>query len=408
MKKVAILLLLIMLFTTSCKTEYENINGTNNINNDIIKSQKENNYNTEKKQEENNNMSHVNDGYTTKNTLDISSEDDVFNYLENSNGNIANYGIATKEGEWIYFSSSEEGLLRIKEDASKKELIYTSKAVYYINVIDNWIYFVDIERNLYKIKVDGNEIEMLAEGDISNVCIIDNWLYYTNHDVEENKIFKMKNDSSEFSEIVLSNSPSFFSIKGEWIYYVTSDYTGESNRFENSIYKIKKDGIGETKICSDIEIDSGINILGNWIYYINKGDESSIYKMKLDGSENMKLNNNRSSYINVENEWIYYIEIEFLGGEYYYYLCRIKTDGSSKTIIAKIDDSTINYINLIDDWIYYVRSEWLGKTYRIKKDGSEDMRLSLTDFDISWRAREKEFETGVDSNNYIWQEQKEN
>ncbi len=47
---------------------------------------------------------------------------------------------------------------------------------------------------------------------------------------------------------------------------------------------------------------------GNWLYYSNSSDNWNLYKIRADGSEKEKLNNEISSRINVAGDWIYYTD----------------------------------------------------------------------------------------------------
>ena len=45
-----------------------------------------------------------------------------------------------------------------------------------------------------------------------------------------------------------------------------------------------------------------------WIYYSNADDDSSIYRMRTDGADKKKLNNDYSSNIQAVGEWLYYLK----------------------------------------------------------------------------------------------------
>lgn len=152
-------------------------------------------------------------------------------------------------------------------------------------------------------------------------------------------------------------------LQGEWIYY--------SN---DGLYKIKTDGTAKTKISS--EGATHINVIGEWIYYIN-GNVGSIYKIKIDGTGKTKLfDGNQYYYMNVIDEWIYYAGVPDSGGLY-----KIKTDGSGKTKISGeyFDPKT----NVVDDWIYWIYYDYsygagyghFGKLYKIRTDGTGEFKI---------------------------------
>jgi hypothetical protein len=298
-------------------------------------------------------------------------------------GNIANYGIAAKNGEWIYFSSMEEGLCKMKEDGSSKTLILPDKSITYINIVDDYIYYTSLTNGskLYRIKTDGTGIRMLSENGVSDVHVVDKWIYFINEGEGEYKICKMKTNGSELSEIS-SRSVSALFFVDDTIYYRQREYDGKLNKYR--LCRMNSDGTNKTKILDeDIRY---FRISGDWIYYVDK-DNYNIYKVRLDGSEKTKINADKSSYINVVGEWIYYVNY---GDTHNHALYKIKTDGSSRTKVLEETGLNMHYLNIIDDWIYYVKVDFLGATYRVNIDGSENMRLSINNYDTSWRAREEE------------------
>ena len=140
--------------------------------------------------------------------------------------------------------------------------------------------------------------------------------------------------------------------QGGWIYYRSND--------GGRIYKVRTDGSERTKLND--ESSSYINVVDGWIYYV-KGYEfgGRIYRMRTNGSERTKLNDESSSYyINVVDGWIYYV-VAGKGGIY-----RMRIDGSECTQLTK---EFSKYINVIDGWVYYQGS--LRKIYRMRTDGSE-------------------------------------
>ena len=96
--------------------------------------------------------------------------------------------------------------------------------------------------------------------------------------------------------------------------------------------------LGVTVGFKSDEISHGNNILsggyvtkaGKWIYYKNFSKNGVLYKMKEDGSSRIKLTNNVASYINVVDEWIYYVSSN---GIY-----KVKVDGTKNTKIRDFKD----------------------------------------------------------------------
>lgn len=147
---------------------------------------------------------------------------------------------------------------------------------------------------------------------------------------------------------------------GEWIYY--------SNIADgSSLYKSKLDGTGEVKLCDDIP--NYINVVGDWIYYSNVKESFAIYKIKKDGTGRVRLNKESSFWVQVVDNWIYYGRAENTGQKIY----RINTEGKKKTKVMK---DLIYGFNVVGDWIYYSNESDEHKIYRIKTNGENKEKIN--------------------------------
>jgi len=104
-----------------------------------------------------------------------------------------------------------------------------------------------------------------------------------------------------------------------------------------------------------------VAIQGNWIYYNSDRINGSLHRININGSGKQKLNDNDSWYINVVDDWVYYLYNGM-------YLCKIRTDGSD---IQKINDDDSWFINIVGNMIFYSNGSDNHKLYQIKTDGSE-------------------------------------
>lgn len=205
--------------------------------------------------------------------------------------------------------------------------------------------------------------------------------------------------------------------QGSWIYYS-----------DKGIYKEKLDGKSTTKICEDEAWY--LNVIGEWIYFVNISDAYSLYKIKTDGTQKTKMNSEMTGDLNVVGDWIFYIETQRVqtgaGLDDYTNIWKMKTDGTEKTKIydnaktrskdiigiisslyaapnmlyfnlhqyegedngiykmdvngAKMDllnGECCIYTNYASDWIYYRQFENFD-IYKMKYDGSERTQLSKT------------------------------
>jgi len=145
--------------------------------------------------------------------------------------------------------------------------------------------------------------------------------------------------------------------QGDWIYY--SNWSG--------LYKIRTDGTQKTKLND--EKSSYINVVGDWIYYCQDHiDGYILHKIRTDGTQKTKLNDDYSSYINVVGDWIYYSNWND-NRELY----KVRTDGTQRT---KLNDDGSYDINVVDDWIYYQNDSDDSRLYKIRTDGTQKTKLN--------------------------------
>ena len=143
--------------------------------------------------------------------------------------------------------------------------------------------------------------------------------------------------------------------QGDWIYYLNIDD-------DEKIYKVRTDGSDRTRVNDDTSWH--LNVVGDWIYYTNidDDDEKKIYKICTDGSDRTRVNDDSSFFLNVVGDWIYYTNID--DDEKIY---KIRTDGSDRT---RVNDDSSFFLNVVGDWIFYENSDDEEKIYKIRTDGS--------------------------------------
>jgi hypothetical protein len=135
---------------------------------------------------------------------------------------------------------------------------------------------------------------------------------------------------------------------------------------------MKVDGSDNRKLNDDFPLY--MNVVGDRIYYYN-GHGGGIYEIKFDGSEKVKLSDDMPYMMTVSDGWIYFNSVNDDNKLY-----AIRTDGSDK---RKLADDYAPRFQIVGDRIYYViGDDW--KLYGIKTDGSDRRRLS--DDHINWFA----------------------
>ncbi|MBP1970828.1 hypothetical protein J2Z83_002964 [Virgibacillus natechei] len=86
----------------------------------------------------------------------------------------------------------------------------------------------------------------------------------------------------------------------EWIYF--------SNRGKG-LHKQKEDGSEREQLLeNDV---SHINVIGDWLFFIDRMEDSKAYRMKTDGSEREQITETYTENLIVVDDWIYFIPVTY-------------------------------------------------------------------------------------------------
>jgi hypothetical protein len=86
------------------------------------------------------------------------------------------------------------------------------------------------------------------------------------------------NQSIELGERIY---PEAYVMNGEWIYYISL--------YDNKLYRMSSEGSTKELISRDNCSEYGLMVLDNSIYYINKDDGNSLYRINTNGNEKLKI-----------------------------------------------------------------------------------------------------------------------
>ena len=210
-------------------------------------------------------------------------------------------------------------------------------------------------------------------------------------------IYKIKKDGNvnirldkDSNSIISGNSAritkSNINVFGEWIYYESvarwMDVAGDYEVvITDGIYKIKTDGTGKAKICSDDARE--MVVMGDWIYYCNYSDKKNLYKIRVDGTSRTKIADDTCNSINISGNYIYYLKSKEGGWpEFTADLYRIKVDGTENMKIPS--DEKIMCLVVEGDFIYYstyIDEKNTGKgmsIFKMRTDGTGKIKLCDT------------------------------
>jgi hypothetical protein len=188
------------------------------------------------------------------------------------------------------------------------------------------------------------------------------WVYFN----PGKAIYKEKSDGSERA-LIIDADASYINVAGDWIYYSRSDD-------DSRLFKVRTDGTEETilyeTMSGDEYVDS-LHLVGDWIYFLTGLREEQgpvkIHKIKTDGTGETVISRDSALSMNFVEDWIYYGN-----GSDGWKIYKMKTDGTAKALVS--EESSIS-MAVYEGWIYYI-SEHDHRIYKLKLDGTEKVKLS--------------------------------
>ena len=255
--------------------------------------------------------------------------------IGNTSGNLNNLGFSVKKNGWIYYlglkDNNTDGIYRAKLNGEKQEKVTTDYGVS-LNKSGKFIYYLDMSSDEYsiaKIKTNGDGKETVIKG------------------VDQGKI----------------------TVIGDWIYYFK----------ESNFYKAKTNG--EDKQILSKKTITNYEVVDNWIYYsYNDEGKTTIAKMKTNGEDITKIDNDASKEFFVNKGKLYYIYEKYdeENFEYNYVIYQVKTNGKDKKEIASIGKNIeIENVNFDGNRLYYIKSNDnnVVSIYSIKLNGKDERKI---------------------------------
>ncbi len=224
-----------------------------------------------------------------------------------------------------------------------------------------WLIFGNSSDNyyLYKISTDGTGLTALNNYASIPQIVDSDWVYYTNID-DNGSIYKIRLDGTENTKFNNRRSD-YLDFDEEYIYSYCPD--------DGNTYRVKKDGTEESAIIDQspfYTVDNG------WITYDHG---TGLGKIRTDGTGKTMLINlyqSTGDQLVVDGDWIYY-------DIYCESLCKIRTDGTSNT---KLIDGCVTSVTLTEDAIYYTSFSDNHNIYKMNKDGTGNKRIGESIGDV--------------------------
>ena len=154
---------------------------------------------------------------------------------------------------------------------------------------------------------------------------------------------------------IFNGVASSINLVSEWLYFV--NYSDKQ-----SLNKVRTNGKDAIKLVT--EPVNSILLHGDWIYYMNEKEE--LNRIKIDGSGKMQVGKNKIDSYNLTGKLIY-----FVNNDDHQHLFRMQLDGRNPT---KLITRSIDYICVFGEQVFYVanKDEYERAVYRLLPDGTEE------------------------------------
>lgn len=294
---------------------------------------------------------------------------------------------------WIYYINLEDNssIYRVKLDGTYNIKINNMSANC-LNVDSEKVYFSD-SYNSYSMNHDGSFKIKLFDESANNILLSQNNIYWDCYDVykqdKDSILSDLVNKDPKIIGIGLENDRLITLLENKTMSFQRYDISSGENevidiedgyRIEEVQYpyiyyklsngKLVKYNINtkSSEIIVSEMFSKVLNIIDDWIYYEAWGDD--LYRVKNDGTNNMKLLDSNIYDVHIDSSGIYYLisKSELTIEE----CCKVNLDGTNKQIL--IDDLIADYAftsQVYKDYIYY-QNDGL---YRIKKDGTDKKKV---------------------------------
>lgn len=183
-------------------------------------------------------------------------------------------------------------------------------------------------------------------------------------DAYSDTFLKMIGDNGNRIDIIGTQYPESINVLDNYVYYIDT-------RLTKKTYRLNLDNLVLESI-NNVDAPENLYVYGKYIYYTNLNDRGNIYRMNLDGSNRTKLTDEGSCrYINVTDNYIYYVQgaVQYGGGAIY----RMNKDGSGKTLIRSGNNA---FMNVYGDSIYFTDEQDYRSLCKMSIDGTNFTKLT--------------------------------
>lgn len=241
------------------------------------------------------------------------------------------------EGDNAYYIDEENNIIKLDINSFTTTNLGSKKAER-IAFCDGFIYYTYIlnreAKAIYRIKTDGTEETKVYDRWSKHLKSDGQYIYFIDEDDRINRLTQ-----SGAKRITFGSIASALYFTEDYIIYKAYKWNEGAN-----LYRMNKDTGESEKIGFDspsgflFSPDTGYltyyytpyeRVINDWVYYINGDEGNSLFKIKVDGSGRTKLNNSDSNIIGVFKDWLYYHNNTHESKVY-----RVRIDGTENSVVA--------------------------------------------------------------------------
>jgi hypothetical protein len=150
-----------------------------------------------------------------------------------------------------------------------------------------------LDYQIYRLRSDGSGRELFIDDYYSKILSADqSWLYYRTIGMGSS-VKRIHTESGEKQDF-LDNDAYDLILAEDWSYYTNYDESGK-------IYRVRIDGSENTLISED-KFCSFLIKIGDWIYYQSGIDDDKIYRVSIDGLVREKINDDQSWWLQIASD----------------------------------------------------------------------------------------------------------
>lgn len=187
-------------------------------------------------------------------------------------------GLMSSQGDWTYFSRTDEDFMiyKMRSDGSEYQRVGEAHGSS-LNVMGDWLYFINTydSDTPYRMRTDGSLMEKLSEDDCSFLSVEGDYMYYDNGS-DEGRLYKTRIGDPTDQTRLTDGTAIFTCVADGWVYYCEKS-------MEGGFCRVSVDG-GNKQVLSSKFIQTYC-IADGWVYYVDTGDPSGVWRVRTDGTD---------------------------------------------------------------------------------------------------------------------------